>query len=260
MNQTIELPFDSTLLEKLISLMWKASDAILKVYHSGELNMKFKGDKSPVTEADLAAHHVLVNGLSQLTPNIPVVSEEDPDSLRVPETHQQYWLTDPLDGTKEFINKNDEFTCNLALIDSHQTMYGFVSVPVLGLLYHGGDHHGAYRVNRAGGETRIRCQRQSATTRVIASKSHLNPETTAFIDAIETHVELIQAGSSLKFLRIAEGLADIYPRLALTCEWDTAAAQAVLEGAGGSVKQTDGSLVTYGKSEILNPFFVASAR
>ena len=139
-------------------------------------------------------------------------------------------------------------------------MYGFVSVPVLGLVYHGGDHYGAYRINRAGGETQIRCQRQSTTTRVIASKSHLNRETQAFIDAIETPVELIQAGSSLKFLRIAEGLADIYPRLAPTCEWDTAAAQAVLEGAGGSVKQTDGSLVTYGKSEILNPFFVASAR
>ena len=260
MNQTTELPFDIALLEELISLMWRASDVILEVYHSGELNTEVKGDGSPVTAADFAAHRILVNGLSQLTPKIPVVSEEDPNSLRVPQTHQRYWLIDPLDGTKEFINKNDEFTCNLALINSHQTMYGFVSVPVLGLVYHGGDHYGAYRINRAGGETQIRCQRQSTTTRVIASKSHLNRETIAFIDAIETPVELIQAGSSLKFLRIAEGLADIYPRLAPTCEWDTAAAQAVLEGAGGSVKQTDGSLVTYGKSEILNPFFVASAR
>jgi 3'(2'), 5'-bisphosphate nucleotidase len=259
MNQTPELALDDALLEGLIKLMWEASDAILGVYHSGELDTKIKGDKSPVTQADLAAHHVLVKGLSQLTPNILVVSEEDPSSLQIPKSHQHYWLIDPLDGTKEFINRNDEFTCNLALIDSHQTIYGFVSVPVLDLLYHGGSNHGAYRVNRAGSETQIQCHRQSTPTRVIASKSHFNPETTAFIEAIETSVELIQTGSSLKFLRIAEGLADIYPRLAPTCEWDTAAAQAILEGAGGSVKQTDGSPLIYGKSEILNPHFIATA-
>jgi 3'(2'), 5'-bisphosphate nucleotidase len=259
MNQTPELALDDALLEELIKLMWEASDAILGVYHSGELDTKIKGDESPVTQADLAAHHVLVNGLSQLTPEIPVVSEEDSSSLQIPESHRRYWLIDPLDGTKEFINRNDEFTCNLALIDSHQTFYGFVSVPVLDLLYHGGSNHGAYRVNRTGSETQIQCHRQSSPTRVIASKSHLNPETTAFIEAIETPIELVQAGSSLKFLRIAEGLADIYPRLAPTCEWDTAAAQAILEGAGGSVKKIDGSAVTYGKSEILNPHFIAAA-
>ena len=103
MNPTTELPIKETLLEELTSLMWKASDAILKVYHSGKLNTKIKGDESPVTQADLAAHHLLVNGLSQLTPNIPVVSEEDPSSLQIPESHQRYWLIDPLDGTKEFI-------------------------------------------------------------------------------------------------------------------------------------------------------------
>jgi len=258
MNQTTELPFDSILFEELVSLIWKASDAILEVYHSGKLDTKIKGDESPVTQADLAAHYVLVNGLSQLTPNIPVVSEEDPSSLQISKSHQRYWLIDPLDGTKEFINRNGEFTCNVALVDSHQTIYGFVSVPVLGVLYHGGDTRAAYRVNQAGREEQIQCQRQTSPTRVIASKSHLNPETTAFIEAIETPVELIQAGSSLKFLRIAEGLADIYPRLAPTCEWDTAAAQAILEGAGGSVKQTDGSPVIYGKSEILNPHFIAA--
>lgn len=259
MNQTTELPFDSVLFDELIRLMWEASDAILEVYHSGELNTELKGDESPVTQADLAAHHVLVNGLSQLTPDIPVVSEENPSSLQIPKSHQRYWLIDPLDGTKEFINRNDEFTCNLALIDTNKTIYGFVSLPVLGLLYHGGDNHRAFRINRAGGKTRIKCQQQTAIIRVIASKSHLNSETTAFIEAIETPVELIQAGSSLKFLRIAEGLADIYPRLAPTCEWDTAAAQAILEGAGGLVKQTDGSPVIYGKSEILNPYFIAAA-
>mgnify|MGYP001103482353 CR=1 FL=1 len=259
MNQTTELPIEEALQDELKTLMWKASDAILEVYDSGELNTELKGDQSPVTKADLAAHYVLVNGLSKLTPDIPVVSEEDPSSLRIPESYRRYWLIDPLDGTKEFINKNDEFTCNLALIDSCQTIYGFVSVPVLELLYYGGGNYGAYRVNRAGREDQIQCHRQSTPTRIIASKSHLNPETTAFIEAIETPMELIQAGSSLKFLRIADGLADIYPRLAPTCEWDTAAAQAILEGAGGSVKKTDGSPVTYGKSEILNPYFIAAA-
>ncbi len=130
---------------------------------------------------------------------------------------------------------------------------------MLGLLYHGGQGRGAHRLDRDGSNTDIRCAKQAASTRVVASKSHLNPETEAFIAAIETPVTLIQAGSSLKFLRIAEGAADIYPRLAPTCEWDTAATQAILEGAGGSISQLDGSPVTYGKSDILNPHFVAQA-
>ena len=206
--------------------MWKASDAILEIYHSGELNTELKGDQSPVTRL-ISRSSCMVNGLSHLTPKFPSVSEEDPDSLRVPQTHRRYWLIDPLDGTKEFINKNDEFTCNLALINSHQTMYGFVSVPVLGLLYYGGDHHGAYRINRAGGKTRIRCRRQSTQPESLLAKSP-NPETTAFIDAIETPVELIQAGSSL-ILHHRRGRQHI-STISTYLEWDTAAAQAVLEG------------------------------
>ena len=240
-------------------LVWEASDAILAIYESSDLGITTKDDQSPVTKADLAAHHVLVTGLSALTPDIPVVSEEDPDSLKIPETHSRYWLIDPLDGTKEFIYRNGEFTCNLALIDARRTIYGFVSVPVLGLLYHGGHGVGAKRLQHDGSETVIQCAKQAGFTRLVASKSHLNSETEAFIAAIETPVTLIQAGSSLKFLRIAEGAADLYPRLTPTCEWDTAAAQAVLEGAGGSVTQLDGSPMIYGKSGILNPHFVAQA-
>lgn len=257
----VELGFleDSETLQGLLERMWEASDAILAVYESSDLGIATKSDQSPVTEADLAAHQVLVAGLSALTPDIPIVSEEDPESLRIPETHTRFWLIDPLDGTKEYIQRNGEFTCNLALIDTHRTVYGFVSVPVLGLLYHGGQRLGAKRLTRDGSETVIQCVKQTGLTRVVASKSHLNPETEAFIAAIETRVELIQAGSSLKFLRIAEGSADLYPRLAPTCEWDTAAAQAVLEGAGGSVTQINGSPLVYGKREILNPHFVAQA-
>ena len=145
------------------------------------------------------------------------------------------------------------------MIDSDRTVYGWVSVPGLGLLYHGGQGRGAQRLDRDGSNTDIRCAKKVASTRVVASKSHLNPETEAFIAAVETPVTLIQAGSSLKFFRIAEGAADLYPRLAPTCEWDTAAAQAILEGAGGSVTQLDGSPVIYGKSDILNPHFIAQA-
>ena len=250
---------DSETLQALNQLMWQASDAILAIYESSDLGIATKGDQSPVTRADLAAHQVLVAGLSALTPDIPIVSEEDPESLKIPETHTRYWLIDPLDGTKEFIERNGEFTCNLALIDAQRTVYGFVSVPVLGLLYHGGQGLGAKKLTRDGSVTVIQCAKQPDLTRVVASKSHLNPETEAFIAAIETPVELIQAGSSLKFLRIAEGSADLYPRLAPTCEWDTAAAQAVLEGAGGSVTQVDGSPLVYGKREILNPHFIARA-
>jgi len=245
--------------QTLNQLMWIASDAILAIYESSDLGITTKDDQSPVTKADLAAHHVLVTGLSGLTPDIPVVSEEDPDSLKIPQSHSRYWLIDPLDGTKEFIQRNEEFTCNLALIDSNRTIYGWVSVPALALLYHGGQGRGAQRLDCDCSSTDIRCAKPATSTRVVASKSHLNPETEAFIAAIATPVTLIQAGSSLKFLRIAEGAADLYPRLAPTCEWDTAAAQAILEGAGGSVTQLDGSPVIYGKSDILNPHFVARA-
>lgn len=257
----VDIPFleDADTRQALNQLMWEASDAILAIYESSDLGITTKDDQSPVTKADLTAHHVLVTGLSALTPDIPIVSEEDVDSLKIPETHSLYWLIDPLDGTKEFIQRNGEFTCNLALIDSNRTIYGWVSVPVLGLLYLGGYGRGAQRLDRDGSSTKIRCAKQAISTRIVASKSHLNPETEAFIAAIETPIKLIQAGSSLKFLRIAEGAADLYPRLAPTCEWDTAAAQAILEGAGGSVTQLDGSPVIYGKSDILNPHFIAQA-
>ena len=245
---------------RIIQLMWDASDAILKVHQSENINLQHKADTSPVTQADLAAHQVLLNGLSALTPDIPVVSEEDPASLDIPKHYHTFWLIDPLDGTKEFVSRNGEFTCNLALISDKLSVYGWVSVPVQNLLYHGGLGRGAMRVNRSSGDgITIQCQPQTEPTRVVASKSHLNAETATFIENIEGAIELVQAGSSLKFLKIAEGTADLYPRLAPTCEWDTAAAHAVLEGAGGTVTQPGGMALRYGKAEILNPHFIARA-
>ncbi|MGI1671148.1 MAG: 3'(2'),5'-bisphosphate nucleotidase CysQ [Neptuniibacter sp.] len=250
---------NNQLLEALKALMKAADRAILEVYKSHNFEMKTKEDSSPVTKADLAAHHVLLDGLSQLTPDIPVVSEEDPNSLNIPKTSPIFWLIDPLDGTKEFIKRNGEFTCNVALIENQATTLGFVSIPDKDELYYGGKEMGAFLEIKQSQPEQIRYSTAPGITRVVASKSHLNKETQDFIANQSGTVELIQAGSSLKFLKIATGLADLYPRLAPTCEWDTAAAHAVLEGAGGQVTQADGSPLTYGKDNILNPFFIASA-
>jgi 3'(2'), 5'-bisphosphate nucleotidase len=250
---------DTVLLTALKELMWAASDAIMAVYNSDDLGTEAKGDDSPVTKADLAAHHVLFKGLAALTPEIPVVSEEDAKSVEIGKSADVYWLIDPLDGTKEFIKRNGEFTCNLALIEDKQPNLGFVTVPAKADLYVGGTKYPS-TVESRGNQPRHICHHNpEGVTRVVASKSHLNDDTQAFIDAIEGDVEIVQAGSSLKFLKIATGDADIYPRLAPTCEWDTAAAHAVLNGAGGEVTQTNGDPVVYGKDEILNPHFIARA-
>jgi len=260
MSMASKIANDEALIKSIKQLMWKAGDAILEVYKRDDFGTEIKGDDSPVTQADLAAHNVLVAGLAELTPDIPVVSEEDKASLTIPKANPVYWLIDPLDGTKEFIKRNGEFTCNLALIEHNRVTLGFVGVPALEELYVGGSAIPSWRTGPAGKGMRIKHVRSSRKiTRVVASKSHLNEETQAFIDNISGDVELVQAGSSLKFLKIATGDADLYPRLAPTCEWDTAAAQAVLEGAGGKVTQANGGPMIYGKDEILNPHFIASA-
>ena len=247
------------LMIQLKALMWEASRLIMEIYNSKDFGTETKNDESPVTKADLAAHGILVQALNELTPLIPVVSEEDLDSVDIGRTANTYWLIDPLDGTKEFINRDGEFTCNLALIENKQAVLGFVSVPAHDELYVGGPGINSTRETRLGRSQIIAHARVDEVTRVVASKSHLNKETQEFIDAIEGNVNLVQAGSSLKFLKIANGDADVYPRLAPTCEWDTAAAHAILVGAGGKVTQIDGTPVTYGKNNILNPYFIASA-
>ena len=260
MSEAQGLISDQALIESLKALMWSAGDALMDVYCSDDFGAEIKGDDSPVTKADLAAHHVLVDALAQLTPDIPIVSEEDSGSLDIPKSHSTYWLIDPLDGTKEFLKHNDEFTCNLALIENNVPALGFVVKPATDELYVGGSELASTKENRSGSPVAIRHSNSSGgVTRVVASKSHLNDETQAFIGAIDGEVALLQAGSSLKFLKIAAGDADIYPRLAPTCEWDTAAAQAVLEGAGGIVTQANGEAICYGIDEILNPHFIARA-
>jgi len=257
MQQAKAILADPKLLKALQQLVHQAGEAIMQVYKTADFGIETKKDNSPVTKADLDAHYLLVDGLAKLTPHIAIVSEEDPASQMVPQKHNCYWLIDPLDGTKEFINRNGQFTVNLALIEDNAPSFGFVSTPIDQTLYWGGKQLGAWRLSNGSIEP-LQTQAHQSPKRVVASKSHLNDATRDFITNLGP-TTLVQAGSSLKLLRIAEGEADIYPRLAPTCEWDTAAAQAVLEGAGGKVTQVDGSPMEYGKVKILNPHFVATS-
>ncbi len=244
--------------EELINLMAQSSKAIMDIYRESSSEVVLKKDNTPVTKADLAANNILTSGLKKLFPEIPIVSEEDEDSLSIPSTNNVFWIIDPLDGTKEFIKKSDEFTCNLALIEQNFPSLGFVSVPFKELIYFGGKEFGSKVIDKNRNIKEIKYKSIPNICRVVASKSHLNEATKKFIGKIKGEVQLIQAGSSLKFIKIAEGLADIYPRLGPTSEWDTAAAHAILEGAGGQVLQLNEKILEYGKSNILNPHFVAS--
>ena len=246
------------MIEQILPIARQAGAAIMALYLSGARDAQRKEDGSPVTQADLAAHHVLAEQLLSLQPDCPVVSEEDSGSQIHRQGKGRFWLIDPLDGTKEFIARNGEFTVNIALIEDGRSVLGVVYAPALDAMYWGGSGLGAFR--QVGGVTvaiQQSADNASSSCRVVASKSHLNEATQSFIDRLGP-VSLVQAGSSLKFCRVAEGAADIYPRLAPTCEWDTAAAHAVLEGAGGAVVDLRGQPLSYGKPDVLNPSFIAT--
>jgi 3'(2'), 5'-bisphosphate nucleotidase len=210
-----------------------------------------------LTQADLASHHCIVAGLERLTPDIPIISEES--GLPPFEERGQwsrYWLIDPLDGTKEFINRNGEFTVNIAFIEGHRPLLGVVHVPVQKKTYVGCEGVGAEL--RAGGAAPRKIGVHSSSrnpVRVVGSRSHRGASLDAYLQALGNH-DMVPMGSSLKFCVVAEGGADIYPRLGPTSEWDTAAAQAVVEQAGGSVVTLDGKPMKYNqKDDILNPYF-----
>lgn len=254
---------DQQLISCLLILVRNAGSAVMEVYDqylSGLLlpQLADKPDQSPLTLADLVAHDVLVRGLAGLTPAIEVVSEEGRDSHCKPRFSQLFWLIDPLDGTKEFLSKSGEFTVNLALVEGGRPVFGVVFAPAIDVIYWGGLHVGAYR--KLGQEVEpiaVSSTQSMPHCRVVASKSHLNEQTARFISCLGK-TNILQAGSSLKFCLIAEGNADIYPRLGPTCEWDTAAAQAVLEGAGGHVVDLECNSLRYGKENVLNPSFIAT--
>jgi 3'(2'), 5'-bisphosphate nucleotidase len=252
----------SALIPELCSIALSAGEEIMTIYRrlastdAAAIGLTAKTDGSPLTQADLASHRCIVARLHQLTPELPVVSEEDSTASTHRRGDNLHWLIDPLDGTKEFLNRNDEFTVNIALIDHGKTIFGVVLAPALGELYWGGQEFGAHR-RTAAGTTAIRVNSAvTAPIRVVASKSHMSAETRAFIEQLGPSA-LVQAGSSLKFCRVAEGKADIYPRHGPTAEWDTAAGHAVLEGAGGVVSDVSGKRLSYGKLDHLNPHFIA---
>lgn len=247
---------DQSLIDAIVNLAIEAGDKILEIY-SSDFEVQSKQDESPLTKADLASHHCILAGLESLTPNLPIISEEAglPDFAERSQWNQ-YWLIDPLDGTKEFVNRNDEFTVNIALIDTGKPVLGIVHVPVLGKTYLGCEGHGSECRSSDGDVKKISVATTSANpVRVVGSRSHRGASLDAYLENLGD-CDMVPMGSSLKFCVIAEGGADVYPRLGLTSEWDTAAAQAVVEQAGGRVVTLDGKPMKYNtKSDILNPFF-----
>ena len=247
----------SDLREAVIVIAREAAAAILAVYENA-FEVESKSDASPLTAADMAAHHIIVDGLARLTPEWPVLSEEAADIPWETRRHWgRYWLVDPLDGTREFVKRNGEFTVNIALIDQNVPVFGVVLAPVGGALWHGVLGQQAYRRD---GQTDVQLRTRapaSAPLRVAASRSHRDARTEALLARIGD-TETIGLGSSLKFCRIAEGSLDVDPRFGPTSEWDTAAAQCVLEAAGGAVLAPDGRAFRYNRREtLLNGDFIA---
>ncbi|QHD50375.1 3'(2'),5'-bisphosphate nucleotidase CysQ [Vreelandella aquamarina] len=249
---------DQTLLEAVERIAREAGDAIMKVY-ARDFSVEEKEDKSPLTEADQAAHHVIVRGLQSLSVRLPILSEEDMEGFAGVNADGRYWLVDPLDGTKEFIKRNGEFTVNIALIENGVPVLGVVTAPALGAAYVAAEGVGAFKVEKDGQRHAIQVAGQPAegsTWRVVGSRSHPSPDLAAWLNKLGEH-EMLPMGSSLKLCLIAEGKADAYPRLGPTCLWDTGAAHAVVRYAGGRVETLEGEPLSYANpAEKLNPYFV----
>ena len=238
----------------------EAGRAILGVY-AQDFDVTHKADDSPLTQADLASHRVIRDALAQLTPGIPLLSEESAEiDYQVRSAWPEYWLVDPLDGTKEFVNRNGEFTVNIALVRGHEPALGVVHVPVSGITYVGVVGAGATRQRPGEDAAPIQVRRPCPDpVRVVGSRSHANPELERYLRPLGRY-ELVSMGSSLKFCLLAEGAADFYPRLGPTSEWDTAAAHAVVLAAGGRIVTLDGRPLQYNrKPAYLNPEFLVIA-
>jgi len=254
------------LLDVALTAARAAAAAILEIYTSDDFGVAQKSDHTPVTLADARAEAVILRHLEEATPSIPVISEERAERDGLPATDfERFWLVDPLDGTKEFISRNGEFTVNIALIENRRPVLGVVGVPVSGLLYAGAGPGSARRIDAEGRITPITCRQVPEDGAIVAySRSH--GDTASLEASAGTWAGLHRikgwaaAGSALKFCLIAEGSADFYPRLGRTMEWDTAAGHAVVEAAQGEVVCLDGNPLDYGKPRGANPHFVARAQ
>lgn len=252
----------------LLEIAKKAGAAIMEIYRR-DFAVVEKDDTSPLTEADIAAHKIIVSELAKFSP-LPVLSEESSEiTWSQRKQWSSYWLVDPLDGTKEFIKKNGEFTVNIALIENHHPVRGVVYAPALDKAYVGHVGEGAW-VSQSGVISQIQAQKHVAgeTWRVVGSRSHQSPDIQRFLTQLDGPFELIAMGSSLKLCLVAEGKADLYPRLGPTSEWDTAAAHAVASASGATVSELvpnatgfecDKPLRYNTKESLLNPFFLVSA-
>jgi len=248
---------------ELRAIAKEAGEKILEIYGDKDFKVDHKLDSSPLTQADTLANEIICAGLIRITPDIPIISEENKlVEYTVRKAYQRFWLVDPLDGTKEFVNRNGEFTVNIALIEAKRAVQSVVYVPVLDEMYYATKGTGAFMLKN-GISTKLSCcpyHNEERYLQIICSRSHLNEETSAFVANYPDH-QKIAKGSSLKFLILAAGNAHIYPRLAPTMEWDTAAAQIILEEAGGSVIDWETKRpLEYNKTSLRNPHFVASGR
>lgn len=244
------------LLEPAIKIAIQAGKRILEIYEAG-FSIEHKADWTPLTEADMAAHAIIEKGLQELTPDLPVLTEE---SDKVPFEQralwQRYWLVDPLDGTREFIKRNGEFSVNIALIDGHESVLGVVCAPVLSIIYYACRGQGAYKQVATSKPERIRVRHyESGQVIVACSRSHPGPLLHRFLNNIGDYVS-IPLGSAMKACLVAEGVVDIYPRLGPSSEWDIAAAQCIVEEAGGHITDTFMQPLRYNtKESLLNPHF-----
>ncbi len=245
------------MIDSIIRLAVEAGDKILEFYNEN-IEVTIKGDESPLTKADLAAHHHILDGLRKVTPEIPIISEES--GIPEYETRKKwnkFWLVDPLDGTKEFIKRNGEFTVNIALIEGDVPVLGVVYIPAAGVTYYGQKGQGAFKLNEDGSSTQLITEEFSkpGSARIVVSRSHGDDSTKKKLQSIGVEVsEEVPSGSSLKFCLVAEGKADMYPRLGPTMEWDTAAADAVYRYSTKNGEKY--SPLKYNKENLLNPYFI----
>ncbi len=267
MSPTITDSDLQTLVPELIQTAERAGSAVLEVYNRTDLDVTYKEDDSPLTQADLASQEVIAQSLQQLTPDIPILSEESKAApFEVRKDWTTFWLVDPLDGTKEFVKRNGEFTVNIALVQGGTPRFGVVHAPVLGTTYWAASPLGAFKIKDGAREAIHVTPHTSEPTsegplKVVTSRSHAGEETEALLERLEAYapIERLSIGSSLKLCLVAEGAAHLYPRFGPTMEWDTAAAQCVAEVAGATVGGLDGQRLRYNKENLLNPYFVVSA-
>lgn len=246
---------DCAFLGQLAFMAREAGKMIMEA-RAGGVSVEYKEDKSPVTVADETANHYIVEQLERLFPHVPIVSEEGAKEDEHASA-EYFWLVDPLDGTKSFIRGDDDFTVNIGLIKNRAPVAGVIFVPAQNVMYIGSDQAGAFRTDAGGEEASIRVNAPRDNKRaVIMSKHHASPDLDEYIAPYEVTGK-VQAASSLKFCRVAEGVADLYPRTGPTMEWDTAAGHAILLAAGGKMTMLDGSPFLYGKPEYRNPGFIA---